>query len=164
MTQVNVTIDGRHFLVDVPGTSAKDEELSVICQGRVRRVAIPAATRIEALEWIMIDNRPYEVVIDPNLRWIRIYDGLHRIEVQDSSVSLARPTSGDGRVKAPIPGLVVQLCVEEGQKIEAGEPLLVLEAMKMENEILAPRSGIVAHVGVAPGQTVILHEVMVEIV
>ena len=92
-----------------------------------------------------------------------MFDGLHQIEVQDRSISLARPVSGDGRVKAPIPGLVVRLCVELGDEVAVGEPLLVLEAMKMENEILAPRSGKVTELNVSEGTSVKLGDLLVEI-
>ena len=77
---------------------------------------------------------------------------------------MSRPASGDGRVKAPIPGLVTKVCIERGDQVEAGEPLLVLEAMKMENEITAPRNGTVSELNVSVGQVVALHEVLVEIV
>ena len=57
-------------------------------------------------------------------------------------------------VKAPMPGMVVAIKVERDQEIEMGEPLLILEAMKMENEIRACHNGIVEWVSVTPGQSV----------
>lgn len=57
-------------------------------------------------------------------------------------------------VKAPMPGLVLAVHVAEGGTVEAGQRLLVLEAMKMENEIKAAQSGTVAKVHVAPGAAV----------
>ncbi|MFZ1768524.1 MAG: acetyl-CoA carboxylase biotin carboxyl carrier protein subunit, partial [Caldilinea sp.] len=68
-----------------------------------------------------------------------------------------------GRVKAPIPGLVTRIHVEPGQLVELGQPLLVLEAMKMENEIRSPLAGAVRQLVVKPGQTVTLSELMLEI-
>ncbi len=59
-----------------------------------------------------------------------------------------------GQVVAPIPGLITSVAVAVGDKVAAGEQLLVLEAMKMENEIAAPMSGTVAAVHVSPGDTV----------
>ena len=54
--------------------------------------------------------------------------------------------------------------MSQGDHVEAGQPLLVLEAMKMENEIRAPRSGMVSQLTASAGDNVALHEVMAEIV
>jgi pyruvate carboxylase subunit B len=53
-----------------------------------------------------------------------------------------------------MPGLVVRVEVQEGQRVEAGAGLVVVEAMKMENELRAPRPGVVSRIHVKPGQTV----------
>jgi biotin carboxyl carrier protein len=58
------------------------------------------------------------------------------------------------RLVAPMPGRVVAVPVRPGQRVEPGTPLVVLEAMKMENEFRAAAAGVVAEVGVAPGQAV----------
>jgi len=65
-----------------------------------------------------------------------------------------RPAHGSGIVAAPMPGLVVRVEVAPGQRVEAGAALVVVEAMKMENELRAPRTAVVAAVHVAAGQTV----------
>jgi biotin carboxyl carrier protein len=57
-------------------------------------------------------------------------------------------------IRTPMPGRVIQVCVEAGERVEAGALLLVLEAMKMQNEIRAPLSGGVEQVRVADGQSV----------
>ena len=62
--------------------------------------------------------------------------------------------SAGGVVRAPMPGLVVRVEVAEGQRVAAGAPLVVVEAMKMENELRAARSGVVAKVHVRPGTAV----------
>lgn len=163
MPTVHVTVDGKEYLVDVTSPLADSTELTVICKGRLRQVAVASTTSTDKLEWVVIDGRPYEIVVDPNLRWIKALDGLHQIEVRDRSVSFARPVSGDGRVKAPIPGLVVRVHVAQGQSVQAGQSLLILEAMKMENQIFAPRSGVVTELNVAEGDSVKLHDLLIEI-
>ena len=65
-----------------------------------------------------------------------------------------RPAVGGGTVRAPMPGLVVRIEVAEGQQVDAGAGLVVVEAMKMENELRAPRPGMVQTVHVAVGQAV----------
>ncbi|MFN0204085.1 MAG: biotin/lipoyl-containing protein [Bacteroidia bacterium] len=57
-------------------------------------------------------------------------------------------------VKAPMPGLIHSILVSEGQSVEKGDPLLILEAMKMENIIKAPTSGIIAKIHAQPKTTV----------
>lgn len=61
--------------------------------------------------------------------------------------------SGVAEVKAVMPGRVVKLLVEEGAEVKAGEGLIVLEAMKMENEVAAPQDGRVGQLLVSAGQT-----------
>ena len=63
-------------------------------------------------------------------------------------------TSGDGVIKALMPGRVVRVMVSEGDTVAKGTPLLILEAMKMENEIQAPGPGTVSRLLVSTGQTV----------
>jgi len=62
--------------------------------------------------------------------------------------------SGSGEVAVPMQGTVVKVLVEVGQEIEAGETVIVLEAMKMENNVVAEKSGTVKEVRVSPGQSV----------
>jgi biotin carboxyl carrier protein len=91
---------------------------------------------------------------------------LHRgeqveIEVLDERTRHIRTMIGAGKthqasgaIKAPMPGLVVRLLVEPGETVKPGQSLVVLEAMKMENELKAPGAGTVAAVTVKPGQAV----------
>jgi len=66
-------------------------------------------------------------------------------------------------VRAPIPGRIGAVRVRPGQSVEAGEALLTLEAMKMENLVRAPRAGTIDRVAVEAGQTVELGDVLVEL-
>jgi len=75
-------------------------------------------------------------------------------EVESVARVAAQAAGGASRLEAPIPGKVVAVHVVPGDTVEAGQPIVVLEAMKMENELAAERQGIVASVHVEPGQTV----------
>jgi biotin carboxyl carrier protein len=164
MSKLSVTIDGRTFEVEIHIPPRHDgSELIALVDGRELRVAASCADGSEQIEWVVVDDRSHEIVADRDLRWLRSHHGLHRIEVRDMEAAVARPLSGDGRVKAPIPGLISRVLIGPGDHVEAGQPLLVLEAMKMENEIRAPRCGRVCRLDVAPGQAVALHEVLAEI-
>lgn len=72
------------------------------------------------------------------------------------------PTGGE-ILKAPMPGNIVDVKVSPGQSVQKGQVLLVLEAMKMENEIVAPCSGVVGKVAIAKGQTVNVGDVFLSI-
>lgn len=61
---------------------------------------------------------------------------------------------GAFRLNAPMPGLVVEIFIEEGQEIQKGQVLMILESMKMQNEIKAPRGGTVGELRVKPGESV----------
>ena len=65
-----------------------------------------------------------------------------------------------GSLLAPMPGSVVKVLVEQGQQVAAGDPVLVLEAMKMQHTVSAPTDGVVSRLEVAPGTQVAAGEVM----
>jgi multidrug efflux pump subunit AcrA (membrane-fusion protein) len=65
-----------------------------------------------------------------------------------------RPAAAEGTIRAPMPGLVVRIEVAEGQRVETGAGLVVVEAMKMENELRASRAAVVQTVHVTVGQPV----------
>lgn len=163
MTTISVTIDGYAFEVEVRRVELTSTELTVLVDGEELAVAVSSLKGPEEIEWIMVGNRPYEVIIDPDLGWIKAYDGLHHLEIHDTRERVSAPASADGRVKAPIPGLVTRVLVELGEEVRAGRPLLYLEAMKMENEVLAPRTGRVVELKVVPGQVVAMDEMLAEI-
>ena len=66
----------------------------------------------------------------------------------------APAAAGSEAVKAPMPGNILEVCVKDGQSVNAGDILFILEAMKMENEIMAPKAGVVSGVAVQKGATV----------
>jgi len=78
-------------------------------------------------------------------------------------VAPASTAAGPGAVLAVMPGKVVRVMVEPGQEVQEGDSVCVLEAMKMENELLAGRSGTVRAVHAKPGDDVEKDQVLVEI-
>lgn len=166
MSELAVIIDGKKYEVEIKsppqaGTSA----FEVVVNGEKKLIEVPGWDQnIVEWHWFEIEGRSYEVDIDQELNWVKSPNGLHRIEVQDIRAGKqARPASRDNRVKAPIPGLITAVFVEAGQKVEAGQPLLILEAMKMENEINAPVTGVVSKLNAHVGKSALLNEVLAEI-
>jgi biotin carboxyl carrier protein len=124
---------------------------------------------------LLLDNTSYEVVLDTesdrrNIYTVMVSGMRYDIKVQDERTRrLAlvdrslRPPEGELLVKAPIPGLVVKVAAEPGQEVAEGETLIILEAMKMENELRAPRKGVIGDVRVAAGAQVALGQVLLAI-
>jgi 3-methylcrotonyl-CoA carboxylase alpha subunit len=77
-----------------------------------------------------------------------------RFEIVDPLAAPADADTSAGRLSAPMPGRVVQLLVAPGDAVRRGQPLIVVEAMKMEHTVAAPRDGIVAAVRCAVGELV----------
>jgi biotin carboxyl carrier protein len=163
MNKLTVTIDDKTFEVEVAPQRGEAGLFTVQVEGEALTVYVPDAAAPEAVDWMIVDNRPYEMLFAADLRSVQLEGMRHTIQVRDQETRGVRPVSGDGRIKAPIPGLIARLNVEPGQTVEAGQTVLVLEAMKMENEIRASKPGVVRQVHVKPGQTVVLNEPLVEI-
>jgi acetyl/propionyl-CoA carboxylase alpha subunit len=164
MSKVEVTLGGHTFQIEINLNQRVDHDLPVVVNGQALTVTVPDLDApIDQMEWIIVDRRPHEIVIDPDLRWLRDQTGVHFVEVRDLDTRMTRPVSRDGRIKAPIPGQIKSIFAAEGDRVEAGQPLFILEAMKMENEIHAPKSGVLSQLRVKPGQDVMLREVLAEI-
>jgi biotin carboxyl carrier protein len=165
MQKLSVTIDEQVYEIEASVFPQNETEFSVQVNGELLTVNIPdiEASFVEQ-EWLVVNGRPYEITFHKDLDWIKAFGGLHRLEVRDEEALISKPVSGDGRIKAPIPGMITRVMVEKGQEVEMGEPLLILEAMKMENEIRSPKAGVVKSLPVGEGQTVLRDQVLAEVV
>lgn len=163
MNKLTVVIEGRSFEVEVEPSRTVPGEFQVMVDGQARTIFVPDYDKPELADWMIVNDRPYEFLFNREMRSVQIYSGRYDVQVRDQEIESAYPVAGDGRVKAPIPGLVTRIHVGSGQAVEAGQALLVLEAMKMENEIRSPINGTVRQVAVKAGQTVALSELMLEI-
>ena len=100
---------------------------------------------------IKVNNTRYEVVIKDELAQL--------IDEMGFTVGAQKQVN---EVKAPMPGLILEINVEQGQEVEEDDPLLILEAMKMENVITAPRSGIIKCIKVNQADTVDKNTLLIE--
>ena len=164
MSKLGVKIGKRLFHVEVNNQGSVDNQILVDIEGEEIHVIFPDQGEAnEKLDWIIINNRPYEINLDSHFLTIGLRNRVYPIEIRDLAVSLTRPRIADGRVKAPIPGVIRQLFISPGMSVDVGQSLLVLEAMKMENEILASKAGRIRSVNVGIGQNVNLNDILVEI-
>jgi biotin carboxyl carrier protein len=118
---------------------------------------------------VLLSGRSYEVKVVAGAEGLYVDLEGHRsvVEVRDprSMTKGSRGGAGEGRqtVSAPMPGKVVRVMVQEGDRVEAGDGLVVVEAMKMQNELKAPKSGTVVQLKAVAGATVVLGEMLVVI-
>jgi len=151
----DATVDGRTLRVEVRG---RDGRYVVTLDGRALEVdhqetgphfasLIIGGRSYEA----GLEKRPdgYNVVLAEDVLYVEI-----RGASQGASAAPRKAATGPARVVAPMPGRLVRVLVQLGQQVEAGDGLLVMEAMKMENELRSPRAGRVAELPVREGQTV----------
>ena len=119
---------------------------------------------------VLFGGKSYEMLVtsDRFNYTVSIRSHQFQVQVQDERsrrLSQARklPTLPEGElaITAPIPGLVIKTLVSPGDAIEEGQPLVILEAMKMENEIRSMRSGVVKAILVSPGQRVEQNAVLI---
>ncbi|HEV2690427.1 MAG TPA: biotin/lipoyl-containing protein [Bryobacteraceae bacterium] len=107
---------------------------------------------------VLLDGRSFEVRILPGAQQLEIDGRRFTVEVRDprDTSRRSRAALGGGRqnVTAPMPGKVIRVLVHEGDAVETGRGLVVVEAMKMQNEMRASRPGKVVEVRVQDGDTV----------
>ncbi|NDJ59876.1 MAG: biotin/lipoyl-binding protein [Chloroflexi bacterium] len=162
MSKLEITIAGQTYAVEV--AQVAPDEFEVQLGAQTLRVSVPNSRGpLNQLEWLLVADRAYEIVFDPDLGWIAAGRGQYDLTIHDLEAVAGARGRGDGRVKAPIPGLITRVLVEPGETVTAGQPIAMLEAMKMENELRAPTDGVVAALHVSVGQSVVRSEVLAEI-
>lgn len=105
-------------------------------------------------------NRNYQVKINGNTYDIAIANKLDLL-IEEMGLSLGSLQMVND-IKAPMPGLILEVNVKEGDEFKEGDYLLVLEAMKMENTLTAPRDGVVKSVSITKGETVEKNQLLIE--
>ena len=152
----HVTVRSRTYVIDVDGGSVTvDGE-----KFESHWAAIPGTP----LMHLLLGNESWTVACQQldGSRWALGAAGERlEAEVQDDRSKQIEALTGQGRkpavggvIKAPMPGLVVRVEVNKGQVVEVGEGVVVVEAMKMENELKAQTHGIVEHIHVKAGDRV----------
>ncbi|MCW5751726.1 MAG: acetyl/propionyl/methylcrotonyl-CoA carboxylase subunit alpha [Alphaproteobacteria bacterium] len=127
----------------------------------------PGARRFEGV----VQNQPFSALIRPRPEGFRITHGGADLDIlvrTPRAAELARhmpvklPPDTSKFLLCPMPGLVVSIAVSEGEQVKAGQPLAVVEAMKMENVLRAERDGTVAKVAARPGDSLAVDQVILE--
>jgi biotin carboxyl carrier protein len=152
----NVTIDGTVFRVTLERESG-----SWRCLVDGREVQIDAVAAQPEVLSLLIDGKAYQVRRERIASELQIWvaDQSYSAEVSDPRSLRSRKTRADTGhgprpLVAPMPGKVVRFLVGESSAVEAGQGVVVVEAMKMQNEIKSPKKGIVLKLAVAEGAAV----------
>jgi biotin carboxyl carrier protein len=113
---------------------------------------------------LLVDGRQYRCVLDGDA--IVIAGRRYEFAIEDPRALQGRGGAGEGgsgprSVKAPMPGRVVRVLVAEGDEVEAMQGVVVIEAMKMQNELKVPRAGRISRVAVTPDTTVEAGQILI---
>jgi biotin carboxyl carrier protein len=104
--------------------------------------------------------KKYTIKVNNNLYEVGIADALDRL-IQSMGIERGR-TKVVNAIKAPMPGLILEINVVVGQEVKENDPLLILEAMKMENSFLSPRDGVIKSISVEKGHAVDKGQLLIE--
>tara|TARA_R110002095_G_scaffold11342_2_gene16046 strand:+ start:88 stop:576 length:489 start_codon:yes stop_codon:yes gene_type:complete len=106
------------------------------------------------------NTKSYQVKVNNNLYNTHIFNDLD-ILIKEMGFAIGS-TKHVNSIKAPMPGLILEINVKVGQEVKEDEPLLILEAMKMENIIISPRDGIIKSISVNKTDAVEKNQLLIE--
>jgi len=130
-----------------------------------------------------IRGNEYEVHInsfEDNIAEVDVNGSIYQVELQEevkttktpklvrpnpvqTKETKPKPVTGLSKVEAPLPGTIVKINIKEGDAVNKGQVIMIMEAMKMENNILAEKDGVVNKVHVSEGESVLQGDLLVEI-
>lgn len=159
------TVDGKDFEIEIV------DECHVRVGDRLLTVDFESVSGQPVFS-LILDGKSYEsFVYQGEEDWEVLLRGRQfQVKVEDERDKRLRAAAGGGvaeggefHLKAPMPGLVVTVLVEEGQQVKKGQVLLILESMKMQNELKAPRDGMVDRIRVKAGESVEQKQTMLSV-
>jgi biotin carboxyl carrier protein len=146
----------------------KEFEIEIVDEHHVR-----IGERLLQVDFESVNGQPvFSLILDGNSHEGFVYQGeedwevllrgqQYQVKIEEERERRLRAAAGGGiaeggefHLKSPMPGLVVNVAVEEGQAIKKGQVMIILESMKMQNELKAPRDGTVGRIRVKAGETV----------
>ena len=160
------TVDDKQFLVEI----IDDTHVSV--DGKIYEVDFESVSG-QPVYSLILDGKSHEsyVAAGENDWQVLIRGRLFPVTVEDERETRLRSAAGGGvaetgefLLRAPMPGLVVAVPVSEGQAIQKGQVLIILESMKMQNELKSPKDGTVGRIRVKAGETVEQKQTLLSVV
>ncbi|MDD2717788.1 MAG: acetyl-CoA carboxylase biotin carboxyl carrier protein subunit [Candidatus Wallbacteria bacterium] len=152
-----------------------DKEFKITANELENEIELQSGNAIHRLRWVgngaFIDGRYHEFEVEYDLsgnpksvilngeEFPLVIDRIDSVRIKKQ----AQEQTVSGKLRANLAGKVLVLAVEAGQKVEAGQLLLILEAMKMENELRAPFAGKIKEIAVEQGKTVSKDQLLLEV-
>jgi len=118
---------------------------------------------------LIVNGKSYEALVQPTEEGLEVllHGQLFQVSIEDERQRRLRQSTGSTTVrrgefhlKSPMPGLIVTVHVREGQEVKTGDRMIVLESMKMQNEISSPTDGTVRTLRIKPGDSVDQNQVL----
>ena len=159
------SVGDQEFLIEVV------DERHVSVDGTLYEVDFDAVSGQPVVS-LLVDGKSYEAYVyeDEQTLQVLLHGRMFPVLVEDEREKRLRAASGsriaergDYHLRAPMPGLVVAIPVGEGQEVEKGDVLVVLESMKMQNELKSPRAGQITRLRVKPGDSVDQHQTLLTV-
>ena len=150
------TVEDREYIIEIV------DERHVTVDGKSYNVDFESVSG-QPVYSLLADGKSHEAYVAPgDDNWQVLLRGhLFPVRVEDEREKRLRSAAGGGvaetgefNLKAPMPGLVVAIPVEEGQDVKKGQVLIILESMKMQNELKSPRDGRVHRIRAKAGESV----------
>jgi biotin carboxyl carrier protein len=150
------TINNQEYVIEI------DHDHEIVVNGERFQIDFQLLPEGGVLS-LLLNNRSLEAVVEErNEAWEVLIQGeLYTVQVQDErAYRLAKArgsggtVTGEAVIKSPMPGVIIAVSVSEGERVKKGDKVVILESMKMENELRAPRDGVVSRVHVRPGTSV----------
>lgn len=160
------TIGDREYTIEI------EDEHHVVVDG-VEYVVDFKSVSGQPVHSLLVNDKSYEAhVYASDENWQVLLRGtLYELQVEDERERRLRASMGAGpaeygefHLRSPMPGLVVAIPIEEGQEVHKGDVLVILESMKMQNELKSPRDGKVSRVRIKPGDNVEQKETLLSVV
>ena len=149
-------VEDKQYLIEII------DEKHVSVDGKIYNIDFESVSG-QPVYSLIVDGKSHEAYVqEGDDNWQVLMRGrLYPVKVEDEREKRLRAAAGGGvaetgefHLKAPMPGLVIAIPVAEGQDVEKGQVLVILESMKMQNELKAPRDGKVSRIKVKPGESV----------
>ncbi len=153
----DVVVDGKTHQVELTRG-----EKTWLCHVDGQQIEVDAALTARDVLSVLVSGKAYEIKRERSLQGelhMVIGSARYAVDVQDprslrTRRSIAGAEAGPQKVKAPMPGKIIRVMVAEKDEVKAGQGLIVMEAMKMQNEMKSPKDGRVRKILVAEGSTV----------
>ncbi|WP_067174331.1 biotin/lipoyl-containing protein [Sulfurospirillum sp. UCH001] len=173
LEEANLTVTDENLLI---AAACKEKGIAFLkgeAKVNVRKIekekpATPAASTGSSEFTVTVNGQKYHVRSEGNDTTFVIDGEVYIIDVKDgaeegvaSCSAAASNTNGGREIKAGLPGSIFKVLVNEGDKVKKGQPVIVIEAMKMEIEVTSPEDGVVSSVKVKQGDTIVNNQVLV---